>query len=150
MFPAFDDVSLDADQTVAATQLLLRVAHVDGARTAEEVALIRQFYDGCRNGAPDWPAFDSLQSGTADSDAAGHFTEPAPRDVVVATCLMVAYADGALIDKELAAVHAVAAEIGMAATRVDELLALVKDYMLAQLARLPDAGSVAAVARELG
>ena len=31
MFPAFDDVSLDADQTVAATQLLLRVAHVDGA-----------------------------------------------------------------------------------------------------------------------
>ena len=93
MFPAFDDVSLDADQTVAATQLLLRVAHVDGARTAEEVALIRQFYDGCRNGAPDWPAFDSLQSGTADSDAAGHFTEPAQRDMVVATCLMVAYAD---------------------------------------------------------
>jgi hypothetical protein len=27
---------------------------------------------------------------------------------------------------------------------------LVKDYMLAQLARLPDAGSVAVVARELG
>jgi len=44
-FPQFADVSLSADQTVAATQLLLRIAQVDGARTAEEVTLIRQFYD---------------------------------------------------------------------------------------------------------
>jgi hypothetical protein len=63
---------------------------------------------------------------------------------------MVAYADGALTAEELAAVRGVAAEIGTPAGRVDELLALVKDYMLAQLARLPDAGSVAVVARELG
>jgi hypothetical protein len=32
MFPQFADVSLSADQTVAATQLLLRIAQVDGAR----------------------------------------------------------------------------------------------------------------------
>lgn len=150
MFSQFTDVSLDADQTVAATQLLLRIAHVDGRGSAEEVALIHQFYEACRNGAGDWPDFESLQTETQNITPAGAFREASQRDLVVATCLMVAYADGALIDKELAAVHAVAAEIGMAATRVDELLALVKDYMLAQLARLPDAGSVAAVARELG
>jgi len=150
MFPQFANVSLNADQTVAATQLLLRVAQVDGACAAEEVALIRTFYDACRNNADDWPAFASLQSETQNINPAGAFTEAGQRDLVVATCLLVAYADGALIADELAAVHAVAAEIGMANTRVEELLALVKDTMLAQLARLPDAGSVAAVARELG
>ncbi|RDE52109.1 MAG: hypothetical protein DVS81_02435 [Candidatus Accumulibacter meliphilus] len=150
MFPQFDDVSLNVAQTVAATQILLRIAHVDGTKSAEEVALIGQFYDACRNAALDWPAFASLQTETPAGNAAGLFTAPAQRDMLVATCLLVAYADGALIDKELAAVREVAAEIGMAGTRVDELLALVKDYMLAQLARLPDADSVAVVARELG
>jgi hypothetical protein len=37
---------------IAATRLLLRIAHVDGARTAEEVALIRLFYDSGRARAP--------------------------------------------------------------------------------------------------
>ena len=73
MFPQFADVSLSADQTVAATQLLLRIAQVDGTRTAEEVALIRQFYDACCNGADDWPAFDSLQTETQNTNPAGAF-----------------------------------------------------------------------------
>jgi hypothetical protein len=73
---------------------------------------------------------------------------------VLATCLMVAYADGVLTGEELAAVRGVADEIGAPPARVDELLALVNsDYMLrkGRLARLPDAGpaSVAVVAREL-
>ena len=150
MFPQFNDVSLNTEQTVAATQRLLHIAHVDGARTAEEVALIRQFYDACRNDAGDWPTFDALLAARSDIDAAVAFAEAAQRDMLVATCLMVAYADGALISEEMAAVRAIAAEIGMAETRVEELHALVKDYMLAQLARLPDAASVAVVARELG
>jgi hypothetical protein len=62
----------------------------------------------------------------------------------------VAYADGTLTGEELAAVRAVANDIGAPSARVDELLALVRDYMLAHLARLPDADSVAVVARELG
>jgi hypothetical protein len=45
MFPLLENVSLDADQSIAATRLLLRIAHVDGAKTAEEVALIRWFHD---------------------------------------------------------------------------------------------------------
>ena len=49
MFPLLQDVSLNADQCIAATRLLLRIAHVDGAKTNEEVALIRLFYDGGRN-----------------------------------------------------------------------------------------------------
>ena len=149
MFPLLENVSLNADQSLAATRLLLRIAHVDGARTAEEVALIRWFHDSGRGASVDWPAFDTLQA-TQGGDLAETFSESQQRDLVLATCLMVAYADGALTAEELAAVRGVAEEIGTPTGRVDELLALVKDYMLAQLARLPDAGSVAVVARELG
>jgi hypothetical protein len=57
MFPLLENVSLNADQSLAATRLLLRIAHVDGARTAEEVALIRWFHDSGRGASVDWPAF---------------------------------------------------------------------------------------------
>jgi len=150
MFPLLENVSLNADQSLAATRLLLRIAHVDGARTAEEVALIRWFHDSGRGSSVDWPAFDTLQATGQGDYLAETFSESGQRDLVLATCLMVAYADGALTAEELAAVRGVAEEIGTPTGRVDELLALVKDYMLAQLARLPDAGSVAVVARELG
>jgi uncharacterized tellurite resistance protein B-like protein len=150
MFPLLENVSLNADQSVAATRLLLRVAQVDGAKTAEEVALIRLFYEGGRNDSAGWPAFDTLQAAPQDGEFAHTFGEAAQRDLVIATCLMVAYADGVLTSEELAAVRAVAAQVGTSPVRVDELLALVKDYMLAHLSRLPDASSVAAVARELG
>jgi hypothetical protein len=119
-------------------------------QTAEEVALIRLFYDGGGHGRADWPAFETLEEGGLGGDLIRTFGEAAQRDLVLATGLMVAYADGALTGEELAAVRAVADEIGATPARVDELLALVKDYMLTQLASLPDSGSVAVVARELG
>lgn len=150
MFSLLENVSLDAGQSIAATRLLLRIAHVDGAKTAEEVALIRWFHDSGCDDSVDWPAFDRLPATGQPGEFAGIFGEAAERDLVVATCLMVAYADGALTSEELAGVRGVAEEIGMPPARVDELLALVKDYILSQLASLPDAGSVAVVARELG
>ncbi len=148
MLPQFANTQLNPAQTIAATRLLLRIARVDGARTAEEIALIRQFYEGGREA--DWPDFSVLLDDDSTADFSATFTQAEQGELVVATCLMVAFADGRLIAEELAAVHAVAAEIGLRATRVDDLLALVKDYMLAQLARLPDAASVAVVAGELG
>jgi uncharacterized tellurite resistance protein B-like protein len=150
MFPLLENVSLNADQSLTTTRLLLRIAHVDGAKTDEEVALIRWFHDSGRDERIDWPAFETLQEAGTGADLAGTFADAAERDLVVATCLMVAYADGALSTEELTAVRGVADEIGTPAGRVDEILALVKDYMLAQLARLPDAGSLVVVARELG
>jgi transitional endoplasmic reticulum ATPase len=61
MFPLLENVSLNADQSLAATRLLLRIAHVDGAKTDEEVALIRWFHDSGRGERIDWPAFETLQ-----------------------------------------------------------------------------------------
>ena len=148
MLPQFVDTQLNPAQTISATRLLLRIARVDGARTAEEIALIRQFYETGREAH--WPDFAALLDNDSSGDLTTTFTQIEQRELVIATCLMVAFADGCLIAEELAAVHAVAGEIGLPAKRVDELLALVKDYMLAQLSHLPDAGSLAVVAGELG
>ncbi len=130
---------------------MLHVAHVDGAGTVEEVALIRQFYDASRTAGADFPAFEAIDAGqgtaqvsTADFPDAGH------RDMIVALCVMVAYADGELSVQERATVGQAAASLGLANERVEQILAQVKDHMLAQLSRLPDAASVAVVAKELG
>jgi DnaJ-domain-containing protein 1 len=80
----------------------------------------------------------------ADFPDAGH------RDMILALCIMVAYADGDYSAAERTAVLAAAASLGASGERVEQILAQVKDYMLAQLAHLPDAASVAVVAKELG
>ena len=51
---------------------------------------------------------------------------------------------------ELTSLHSLAEDLDVDAPHFEHLRALVKDHMLARLATLPDAGSVAAVARELG
>jgi len=51
---------------------------------------------------------------------------------------------------ERAAVSQAADNLGVSSDRVEHILAQIKDYMLAHLSGLPDAGSVAAVAKELG
>jgi len=151
MFPLMTKLPLTPAQVIAATRLVLHIAHVDGAGTAEEVALIRQFYDACRNASADFPAFDSIQAGQGDDVvSARDFPDPGHRDMIVALCLMVAYADGELSAAERAAVSKVAGNLGLAADRVEHILAQIKDFMLSHLSGLPDAGSVAVVAKELG
>lgn len=151
MFPLMTELPLAPAQVVAATRLMLRIAHVDGARTAEEVALIRQFYEAGRDAGADFPSFDAIAAEQgAVTVAAGAFPDAGHRDMILALCMMVAYADGDLSAHEHAAVGQVAGSLGVTVERTEQVLALVKDYMLAQLAGLPDAASVAVVAKELG
>jgi len=151
MFPRMTELPLTPAQFVAATRLMLHVAHVDGAGTAEEVALIREFYDACRDASAQFPAFDTIEAGQgADTVSVRDFPDPGHRDMIIALCLMVAYADGELSAAERAAVSKVAGNLDLAADRVEHILAQIKDSMLAQLARLPDSGSIAVVAKELG
>ena len=146
MFPLMSEVTLTPSQIAAATAAMLRIAHVDEACAAEEVELIRAFY-GEDTGRP---SFDALLGSYANTRAsAADFADAGARELVLATCMMVAYADGELSAPELAALQTLAGDLGVDSGRFEHLLALVKDHMLARLAGLPDAGSVAAVAREL-
>lgn len=77
MFPLKTDTPLTQDQVVTVTRLMLHVAHVDGDKTAEELELIRAFYEGCVEAGNGWQTFDSLdgKSGSPDVAASDHQTD---------------------------------------------------------------------------
>ncbi len=143
------DQELSQEQVIALTNAMISVATVDGLQPAE-AALIGQFYESSRSAA--MPATATLIAGAAShrfdaSQLDGSTAEFA--DTLVLMCLMTAYADGRLSDGERQQVGAIAGALGMDAARLDSHLARVRDDLLGALSHLPDAGSVAAVVREL-
>ncbi len=148
MIPLDQNVQLDTQQKTLATQALLQVAQVDAAGTPEELLLIRAFYEDGNEVTP----FAQLVAEASDAPplSADAFPKAEQRDLVVASCLMVAHADGHFSASERATTQAIAAQIGMSADRHNELMTLVKEHLLAQIAGLPDSGSVVKVAQEMG
>jgi hypothetical protein len=142
--------TMTSAEIVATTQAMIRVARVHGI-TAAEVDLIRAFY-GTGAQAEGGQSFNDLleAAGPEMPMDAGRFSSAANRETVVALCYLTAYADGELSAAEIDVAKSVAAELGISTQRQEELLAAIKDHLLAQLSHLPDAGSVAKVARELG
>ncbi len=145
--PAIQDQNLSTTQVIALTRAMLSVAHVDGIQPAE-AAMIGQFYESSRSG--DMPTTAAVISDSTAFDAAA--LAGAPTDVaetVVLMCLMTGYADGQLSADERGVVTGIASALGVSTSRFDELLAQVRDELIGALSHLPDAGSVAAVVREL-
>jgi tellurite resistance protein len=152
MFPLKTDTPFTREQVVTVTRAMLQIAHVDGAGTAEEVAMIGQFYDGCRSREEDeWPEFVALCGSFAEASvSAALFPAMDQREMIAATCVMVAFADGEMTRDELSALRALSESLGIPDNRFEQILALVKDHMLMHLAGLPDTESIIAVTRELG
>jgi tellurite resistance protein len=164
MFPFFTVDSMSMNAVIAASKTMLKVAHTDGVHP-DEIALIKGFYSSCVNSSEwpafdklqqessgEWPAFDKLQqesSGDFHVDAKA-FSSDQEREMIVALSIMTGFADGAFSAAEQAVVRTIATELHIAPARFDEINSAVKDHMLAQLSHLPDAGSVAKVAKELG
>ncbi len=148
MFPLATDTQFSRDQIIQAIGAMLEIANVDEAGNAEEVAMISQFYKGLQEpGTDGWPPFESI---TPASPSAASFKDAAQRDMLMATCIMTAFADGVISDREMVALKDMSADLDVKEERFAQIMALVKDYMLMQLAGLPDAESIVKVARELG
>ena len=152
MFPLKTDTPFTRNQVVEVTRAMLQIACVDGAGTAEEVALIEQFYDGFRDSeAGEWPGYETISRDfSAASLSADMFPDAEQREMITAICIMVAFADGVMTEDELSALAEMSENLRINKDRFGEILALVKDFMLMQLAGLPDTESIMAVARELG
>ncbi len=143
------DQNLSPAQVNTLTRAMLSVARVDSIQPAE-AALIGQFYETSRN--MDMPTTATfLASSTAHEFATSELTgsTAAFADTVVLMCFMTAYADGNLSADELTHIQTIAKSLEMETTRFDAHLARVRDDLVAALSHLPDAGSVAAVVREL-
>lgn len=152
MFPLKTDTPFTRDQVIEVTRVMLQIAHVDSAGTAEEVAMIGQFYDGFRNsGGAEWPGFETVSRDFSETSVSEKlFPLAEQREMIVATCIMVAFADGKMTENELSALQKMSEDLSITSDRFVQILALVKDFMLMQLAGLPDTESIMQVARELG
>lgn len=143
------DQNLSAAQVVQLTRAMLSVAFVDGIAPAE-AALIGQFYESSRT--EDMPTTASFMADPQARifDAAALAGSPvAFADTVVLMCLMTAYADGHLSAAEREHIEGLAKTLGLDEARFEAHLAQVRDDLVGALSHLPDAGSVAAVVREL-
>lgn len=148
--PPMNDQDLSPAQVTQLTQAMLSVALVDDIQPAE-AALIGQFYESSRK--PDMPTTATM---LADPKAhpfdvaslSGSTAEFA--DTMVLMCLMTAYADGSFSGAERAHIQGIATALGVDAIRFEAHLAQVRDELVGALSHLPDAGSVAAVVKELG
>jgi uncharacterized tellurite resistance protein B-like protein len=143
------DQDLSPTQVTQLTKAMLSVACVDDIQPAE-AALIGQFYESSRRA--DMPTTASFLADPAArqfdaKDLAG--STAAFADTVVLMCLMTAYADGELSAAELSNVQAIATTLGLDTARFNGHLEQVRDELVGALSHLPDAGSVAVVAREL-
>ena len=149
MLPLNATVELDLAQKALVTRAMLEIAQVDAGHVAEEIALIRSFYEA--DAEPAQIPFDSLLAASSQAAplTADSFPEPDQRDLVISSCLMVAYADGQFSLAERDATLAIASRIGMPSERFAALDGIIQDHLLSQLASLPDAESVAKVGAEL-
>lgn len=150
MFPFLPANPLSMKAVIAATKTMIKVAHTDGVHSAE-IELIRDFYSSSVDSGA-WPSFDTvLRESNSDFHVdAQAFANEQEREMTVSLCVMTGYADGAFSDAERAVVQTIAGDLKLAPSRFAEIMEFVKDHMLAQLSHLPDAGSVAKVAKELG
>lgn len=142
------NIRLSTAQTLALTAAMLAVAQVDGVQPAE-LKLIEEFYEGGREG--DMPTFvtvlDSHQKAQTLLEALAF--EPDFAGALVSMGLMVGYSDGKLSDAEQDVLRGLAYAYGFSVEQFDEELQQVRDSLLGSLAFLPDAESVAALAKEL-
>ena len=140
--------AMTKDQVLALASCMLSTAHVDGVHP-QEVALIRQFYDGA--GVPGLPPFAEVEglAGAGDALLKKAGGDAGFAEQLVLLCFATGYADGALSAAERAHVGKIAAAAGVADARVAELLEQVKDSLIGALSHLPDAQSVAQLAKDL-
>lgn len=143
------DQDLSSTQLIQLTKAMLSVASVDDIQPAE-AALIGQFYESSRRAdMPTTASFlaDPVSRRFDARELAG--SGAAFADTVVLMCLMTAHADGELSAAELSNVQSIATTLGLDSARFNAHLEQVRDELVGALSHLPDAGSVAVVAREL-
>ncbi|MDN3575648.1 TerB family tellurite resistance protein [Chitinimonas viridis] len=135
--PAFS-----AEQVKSSCLAMLQVARSHGLHPAES-SLISGFWQQAE------PALGVFDANTTEAFAAGLFASAGHKQLVLDLCLACAFADGHYSAEEKVAIAAIAAQLGLPEAVVQERTAEVRVAFLSSLAHLPDAQSVAALAKGL-
>lgn len=135
MTDILDPIDLDLSQVRVIVQGMLRVAHADGAHD-RELVLIRQFYESCRSDVKGLADFHDLEQAPFDAQVAAEvLATDALRKSFLASCYLVAYADGQVSEGELAEIDKLVKELGIDEKFARETRDRIKDMLVMQLAR---------------
>ena len=92
---------------------------------------------------------DATASDPTPGEVAAAFPDPAGRDLVLKSALLVALVDGDYSEAEKAVVASYAEAFGVTPDRLEELASSVKAYLMAPLLSLANTGAVVEVSRKL-
>lgn len=135
MTEILDSIDLDLNQVRTIVQGMVRVAHADGAHE-RELVLIREFYESCRSDVKGLADFQDIQIAPFDALLAAEvLSTPALKQTFLASCYLVAYADGDISKGELAEIDKLVNELGIDPVTAGETRDRVKDLLITQLAR---------------
>lgn len=135
MTDILDPIDLDLNQVRVIVQGMVRVAHADGAHE-RELVLIREFYESCRSEVKGLADFQDIQNAPFDElSAAEVLATPSLKQTFLASCYLVAYADGTISQGELTEIEALVRELGIDPAISSEMRDRVKDLLVMQLAR---------------
>lgn len=144
-----EDGSLSAEQMQALLACVVSTAHVDGI-TPPELELLDRF---CGDNQHRALLKDLLGKagdiGHAKAMLAAVSADAAFVEQVLLMSIMTAYADGRISDAELAHVNELGRSVGVPPSQMAELRLYVRDSLLGSLSHLPDAESVAALAKSM-
>jgi uncharacterized membrane protein YebE (DUF533 family) len=144
-----DPVDLDLPHVRVIVQGMVQVAHSDGAH-ARELALIRGFYESCRDDAKGLADFADLAKTPFDAEVAREvLVSDALKLTFLISCYLVAYADGHVSDGEKRALDELAKGAGIADATAAQAQELVKDQLLLQVARSANLPALQDIAKGL-
>lgn len=144
-----DPVDLDLQHVRVIVQGMLRVAHSDGAHV-RELVLIRGFYESCRADAKGLADFSDLEKAPFDVEVAREvLNTPLLKQTFLASCYLVAYADGAISPGEATTLAALGQDLAIDAATVKNVSEQVKDSLLQQVARSANLEALQRIAAKL-
>ena len=130
----FAEQPLSFEDVKVLTHALLAVARVDGVHDSE-MALVREFYDGCtRKGDP---RLEDVAEGPFDPDRAKvTFDTPERAKLFVKSLILMAFADGVYAKAEDELIRSYAEAVNVESSEVDALHQATKDFLMGSLAHI--------------
>ncbi len=144
-----EPVNLDLNQVRVIVRGMVRVAHSDGAHE-RELVLIREFYEGCRAEVKGLSDFADVTRAPFDAEEAQEqLSSDALKLTFLASCYLVAYADGHTSAAETKVLAELVKELGVSDAIAIQAHDLVKDQLLMQLARSANIEALKEIAAKL-
>ncbi len=144
-----EPIDLDLNQVRVIVRGMVRVAHADGAHE-RELVLIREFYEGCRAEVKGLADFADVTRGPFDAhEAQEQLSTDALKLTFLASCYLVAYADGQVSPGETRALAELVKELNISEAQAGQARELVKDQLLMQLARSANIEALKGIAANL-